>query len=283
MTGRKHLWRLCMALALLAYGCRAPRDAVAVAGGEHLPVSAFQAYLEAVTGEEWQAVEQRVASRLLDQFLDQEVVVAAVISSNALPPPVQPGRRSAAVRQLLSEVCGPVPPVPRELVEQQVSLRLEQTEPARAHVRQMLLGSSEEAAAARQRVVDGEEFVKVSTEVSMAANADSGGELGLVVEGTLPEPMDEVIFAMTAGSITEPIQSPAGFHIFEVLEMNAAGPPDRGLVEIEVVQALGEEHSRDFIKKCVEDLAVDVGVEVYTGNLWFQYDGKYREDDTDAQ
>jgi parvulin-like peptidyl-prolyl isomerase len=256
-------------------GCRTSEDVFAHVGSEQIRVEAFQGYLEAVTSEPWKATEQRVASRLLDQFLDQEVVVVAAHEQHGLSAPSNPGRRSAVVRSLIEEVCGPSPPPPTDQIEVEVQRRIEERQPAQAHIRQMLLFSHEDALAARQRLADGESFVDVSIDVSMAPNATGGGELGMVKQGTLQVEMDDVIFAMAAGEVSDPIASPAGYHIFEVLEVVPEGAPTRAQVEGQVKRELGDEILRSFTLDCVERLANEVGVRVYPDHLWFQYTGKY--------
>jgi parvulin-like peptidyl-prolyl isomerase len=212
---------------------------------------------------------------LLDQFLDQEVVVAAAREQHGLSAPSDPSRRSAVVRSLLEEVCGPPPSPPAEQVEAEVQRRIEERQPAQAHIRQMLLFSHEDALAARQRLAGGESFVDVSIDVSMAPNAAGGGELGMVKQGTLPVEMDDVIFAMAAGEVSDPIASPAGYHIFEVLEVVPEGAPTRAQVEGQVKRELSEEALRSFTRDCFDRLANEVGVRVYTDHLWFQYTGKF--------
>ena len=78
-------------------------------GREVVAIEAFTAYVDAVTSEPWQSVNERVASRLLDQFLDQEVVAAAAGDRREFKIPAEPGQRSTVVRSLLAELCGPVP------------------------------------------------------------------------------------------------------------------------------------------------------------------------------
>ena len=60
------------------HSCGVREDVCARVGDHEIEVEALQDYLTAVTGEVWQEVEEAVASRLMDQFLDQEVVAAAV-------------------------------------------------------------------------------------------------------------------------------------------------------------------------------------------------------------
>jgi hypothetical protein len=269
-------------LVVAAFACGVREDVVASVGGSSVHVDVLQAYMNNVVDISWQSLDERVASRLLDQYLDQEVVIAAGIDRQGIEVAAGFAERSAAVRSLLREVCGPVPPVPRELLDSEVERRLGEVHPARAHVRQLLLDDPDSAAAARTRLLEGEAFELVSRQVSRAPNAETGGELGYVVQGTLPPDLDTVIFSMTAGEISEPVASPAGHHVFQVLDVIPAGPAVRSRLELEVRQAVTESFARDFTDECVDRLAMEVGVTVFPDHLWFSYDGKYGEDSHEA-
>jgi hypothetical protein len=259
-------------------GCGISAQVVATVGDNQVEVAAVQTYLGAAAGMDWQVVEERVASRLLDQFLDQEVVAAAAAMRREVEIPVDPGARSAAVRALLAEVCGPPPALPQEDLDVEVERRLQEIRPTRAHVRQLLLDTKAEAELARKRLVQGESFLEVSREVSRAPNAGAGGELGMVVQGTLPEDLDRVIFELGEGQISPPVSSPAGYHVFQVLEVVSEGPADRFEVEATVRREFGERSARGFTRDCVDRLAGEVGVELHEEHLWFRYKGRYGGD-----
>jgi parvulin-like peptidyl-prolyl isomerase len=261
-------------LGVLA-GCGGSENIIATVGGHRIDVTTFQGYLEASTGMSWQISDGRVASRLLDQYLDQEVVAVAAEIRHDTEVPVDPAERSALVRSLLDEVCGSTPPIEQERVDREVVRRLDQVRPARAHVRQLLLATVEEADAARRRLDEGEGFDLLSRSVSRAPNAQTGGELGYVVQGTLPQDLDEVIFGLEPGEISQPVSSPAGHHIFQVLDVIPAGPPSRTEVEVATRNELTEESVRAFTRECVERLGTEIGVVVYGDHLWFEYEGWY--------
>jgi parvulin-like peptidyl-prolyl isomerase len=152
---------------------------------------------------------------------------------------------------------------------------MSQVRPVRAKVRQLLLGTATEAQEVRQRLDQGEDFIALSQQVSRVPNAASGGDLGFLSQGSLPAELDEVIFALEAGEISQPVQGPSGFHIFQVLEIVPAGPPARSEVEGVVIRELRQEGARVFIRECIADLADEVGVTLEEDRLWFRYDGRY--------
>lgn len=269
-----------LVLALLAVSCgqRERPGVVARVGRHKVDLASFQAYVGAVIGGGWETVDARLASRLLDQFIDQEVVAAAARVERKIPIPVNPEKRSAVVRGLLGEVCGPPPPPAPALLEREVAERLATPLPTRAHVRQILVDTQEKADQVIRGLAGGADFVALSREISEAANADDGGELGMVSQGTLPPELDAVIFKLAAGEISKPVKSPSGFHIFEVLERTPAGPPARAEVEGQVRREAAEAATRRHVRACIDRLAGEVGVRLLPGHLWFKYDGRYAEE-----
>jgi len=262
----------------LALACGTDEGVLATVGDHTVAVETFQTHLVATTGEAWQGVTAPVASRLLDQFIDQEVVVAAARRGGEATVSIDPGARSARVRLLVEGLCGPPPSPADEVVEAEVEDSRATDRPVQAHVRQMLLDNQEAAEAARRQLDEGADFVELSRQVSRAPNAESGGELGFLTQGGLSENLDEVIFALQAGEISEPVPGPSGYHIFQVLEVVPAGPPPREVVEPEVRRRLGEAAAREHSAECVQRLAVEVGVRVIHDRLWFRYDGRYAEE-----
>lgn len=281
------VWRPCrvallVACAVNAAACGGGNAGLAEVGKTRLEIEPFQIYLGKASGEAWQGLSARVASGLLDQYLDRHVVIEAArqrdLLTHAEPSQFGPGE----MRWLLEELCGPSAEPSTADVEREVERRLGETLPAQAHVRQILVDSLEQAESARQRLAAGDDFVTVSREMSRAPNAMDGGELGIFSEGGLPEEVDAVVFSLAPDEISNPVQGHSGYHIFQVLEMIPAGPPERSDVEFTVLRELTERRAREHTRGCIERLASEVGVEVNPTNIWFAYDGKYGKDRVDA-
>ncbi|MFV2074351.1 MAG: peptidylprolyl isomerase [Thermoanaerobaculales bacterium] len=268
-------------LILLAMGgvvaCGGDRDSLARVGGRHVELEAFENFVWKATGEAWQGVSARVASRLLDQFLDQQVVLESAEHSDRVRETIDRIGKPADVRMLLAVLCGPPPPPTAAAIEEEVSRRMKEPLPARAHVRQMLVDDLSQARAARKRLADGEDFVELSREVSRAPNAADGGEIGFVDQGGLPPEIDEVIFSLAAGEISDPVEGPSGYHVFQVLETVPAGRADRSHVKVAVRLENVRRAAREHTRECLDGLADEVGVEVRSERLWFTYDGRYAE------
>jgi len=282
--GSSRFLRRCFAAASasLILGCGDNGESLARVGDRALDLAPFQGYVSEVTGEEWAGVNARVTSRLLDQFLDRQLVLEAARQRELQPPSASSMLGLGEMQWLLDELCGQ-PPRPADTeISDEVARRLKVMRPAQAHVRQVLVDSREQALAARERLAAGEDFVAISREVSRAPNAADGGELGFFDQGSLTPEIDEVIFSLEAGSFSDPVEGPSGFHIFQVLEVVPEGPPNHHEVETSVRTELAERGAREHTRECIRGLASEIGVEVHVKVLWFPYSGRYAEDRDEA-
>jgi peptidyl-prolyl cis-trans isomerase SurA len=95
------------------------------------------------------------------------------------------------------------------------------------HVRHILLRAREGLSEAearerlrrlRERITGGADFADLARTTSEDASASKGGELGWVAPGdTVPE-FERVMNALKDGEVSQPIQTPFGWHLVQVLE-----------------------------------------------------------------
>jgi peptidyl-prolyl cis-trans isomerase C len=265
-----------LALALTV-SCGIDQNSLADVGGRRLQIGPFQTYVGEVSGEAWQAVSARVTSGLLDQYVERQVVLEAARRRDVSLASLSSVMGPSEMQWLLDELCGPAPEPSEAEILIEVGRKAEEIRPARAHVRQLLLDSHEQGLEALQRLSAGEDYVEVSRQLSRAPNASDGGELGFFDQGSLPPEIDEVIFSLAPGAFSEPVQGPSGYHVFQVLEVIAEGPPDLSEVEAGVRTVFAQKMVREHIQGCVRGLALEVGVEIYDKHLWFPYTGRYAE------
>jgi peptidyl-prolyl cis-trans isomerase C len=93
------------------------------------------------------------------------------------------------------------------------------------HARHILVGTEEEAKAALKRLMGGEEFADIAKSVSKDPGAE-GGDLGWFTKDRMVPEFAEAAFKLEVGQVSDPVKSPFGWHIIEILDKREkAFPP----------------------------------------------------------
>ncbi len=127
-------------------------------------------------------------------------------------------------------------------------------EPEQRHARHILIQLPEDADAAStaaalqkaedaiRRIKGGEAFDAVAREVSDdPGSAANGGDLGFFSRGLMTPAFEEVAFSLPVGQLSEPVKSPFGYHVIEVLEIKPETSTPLEDVRPELVKALQDE------------------------------------------
>jgi parvulin-like peptidyl-prolyl isomerase len=102
----------------------------------------------------------------------------------------------------------------REAIGDEAPTSAEQT-----HARHILVETEEEAQDIRERIEAGEDFADLAAEVSLDTGSGAqGGDLGFVPQGRFVPTIDEAVFSLPIGELSEPIESDFGWHLVEVFE-----------------------------------------------------------------
>jgi peptidyl-prolyl cis-trans isomerase D len=76
------------------------------------------------------------------------------------------------------------------------------------------------AASIAERLRKGEDFAKLANEFSADAGTKAqGGDLGWVTRGNLGGPLDDALFGMQVGAISDPVKSEYGYHVIRLDEV----------------------------------------------------------------
>jgi len=111
--------------------------------------------------------------------------------------------------------------------------------------RHILVADEATANSVRERLLKGEDFAAVASELSTdTSNKDTGGDLGWFGKGTMVPPFEEAAFSQKVGEIGKPVQTDFGWHIIQVI-----GHEDRPLTADQFDQA-----KQNAFSKWLEDL-----------------------------
>jgi parvulin-like peptidyl-prolyl isomerase len=87
------------------------------------------------------------------------------------------------------------------------------------HARHILVDNQDSLQQAQQKLAEGVPFDQVAKDLSTdTGSRDKGGDLGWFPRGQMNAPFEAAAFSQEIGAIGDPVQSPNGIHIIQVLE-----------------------------------------------------------------
>lgn len=96
-------------------------------------------------------------------------------------------------------------------------------------------------------------FFKVAQQFSKAAGAAQGGDLGWVQQGQISEEADQAIAKMSVNTLSQPVRSPAGFHLYllrdkrEITEGNLPGRDQvRSIIGMQRLERIARRYLMDL-------------------------------------
>lgn len=116
---------------------------------------------------------------------------------------------------------------PSEVLQYYEKHKNEFVNPEQAHVKNILIkvdadNDDEKAAALAEKIIGflkaGESFDELALKYSKGPNADRGGDLGYIKRGQMIKAIDDVIFNMNDGQLSDVVKTDLGYHIFKLEE-----------------------------------------------------------------
>jgi peptidyl-prolyl cis-trans isomerase C len=209
-----------LATALLV-GCgRSPAvDPVILAlGGEEVRRSDFERYVSNVEARQGGTLEPTVRAALLASYLEKRVLVLQARSRGFINARSSAEEEQAAVKRLLSEdVHSRIAVTDEEVARHYQAHHAEFSLPERVSLRQILVGTPNEARDALRRLrKDPKSFEMLAQTLSRGPEAQSGGSMGTFSRGELPPELEAAAFSLKSGETSPVIETSLGHHILRV-------------------------------------------------------------------
>ena len=136
----------------------------------------------------------------------------------------------AAIAKLYEETVKSLPP------EQEV------------HARHILVETEDQAKAVLERLNKGEDFAKVSAELSKdPGSGQQGGDLGWFTKERMVPEFAEAAFKLEPGKLSDPVKTQFGWHVLKVEEKRIHQPPKLEEVRDQIAQYLERKAQQDII------------------------------------
>jgi parvulin-like peptidyl-prolyl isomerase len=128
--------------------------------------------------------------------------------------------------------------------------------------RQIVASQKEEAERALERLSRGEDMDSIIEGYVKAQGKEYGGEVDWVTKGDLDESVENVLFSLPVGKVSGVVETPYGFHIFEVIERRPEGVRNLPEAIPEIESKLRREKEETFIAQWMESLKTVIPVKV---------------------
>jgi peptidyl-prolyl cis-trans isomerase C len=214
----------------LAVGCgpRGSSDPVILTLADQIVRrSEFERRVGALEQQGGAPLESKVRAALLERFLEERVVVLEARSRGMVPAPATPEQEEAAARKLLTdEGLTGVEVSDDEVAAYYEAHRPDLESPETVALRQILVPTLNEARDVRRRLQkDPRSFPVLAQTLSRGPEASAGGVMGRFSRGQLPPELERAAFSLAPGKISEPVQTPYGFHVLRLDERQPSRQP----------------------------------------------------------
>ena len=145
--------------------------------------------------------------------------------------------------------------------------------PEEVKVRQIVVSSEEEAIKILEKLKKSppSAFERIAREKSEGPEAERGGLMGYFRKGDLPMEMEEVIFNLSVGQISQVVKTAYGYHIFRVEEKRPPRTLPFSAVKDRIKAKIFEEKMKKKVKDRLDQLKQTLGLKIYYENLPFKY------------
>jgi len=119
-----------------------------------------------------------------------------------------------------------------------------------------------------KRARQGEDFIQLAKTYSEGPTGSNGGDLGFFKRGEMVSSFDKVVFAMKPGDISDLVESPFGYHIIKLEEVQPAMTRPFSSVRNEIATIMKKEKARGLAfqraSKAYEDIIRAGSLEKYS-------------------
>lgn len=108
----------------------------------------------------------------------------------------------------------------------------------------------------RKRIIGGEDFAKIAKDESDdTSSGEKGGDLGEFKKGMMVPPFEAAAFALKPGDVSEPVQTPFGYHVIQVQTHTVKSLAD---VKPEILAQLKPNVARQAVTTLTDKTKVDI-------------------------
>ncbi|WP_299672361.1 peptidylprolyl isomerase [uncultured Roseobacter sp.] len=126
----------------------------------------------------------------------------------------------------------------------------------------ILVKTEEEAIAVKETIDGGADFAATARDKSIGPSGPNGGELGWFSSGMMVPGFEAAAIALSAGEVSDPVETQFGWHIIKLNETRQAEIPSLEDVRADLTQELSQIKAQEAIRSATESADVQVRADV---------------------
>lgn len=228
-----------------------------------------------VSDEEVQDRLEQIKGQFMDEAEFQEALRSQGITLEQLK---EKYRQQLIIKKLVNyEVREKVDVTPTEVAQYYQQHRQEFKEPAQVKVRTILIRKDKdeaddneagnEKARVRMELIKkqlelGDDFSKLAKEYSEDPTAIEGGDMGYIKKGQMMSQIDEVIFSLDEGRISDVVETNVGYHIFMVTKKKPSSTKSFDQVRSEIEDIIFQQKAEARFNEWMDGLKEDAYISI---------------------
>jgi len=212
-----------LAAVLVLAACEGKDPVILTLDGESVRRSDFERHLAALETRGMGPLSEEARRGLLEAFLEQQALAIEARRRGLLARGAAAEDEPPAVLRLLADTVPPPAVSDAEIEAYYRTHPAERTVAESVALRQILVGTVNEARDVRRRVArDARAFETIARTLSKAPDAEMGGYMGRFERGQLPPELEAAAFSLPAGGTSEPVETALGYHVLRVESRQSA-------------------------------------------------------------
>jgi peptidyl-prolyl cis-trans isomerase SurA len=139
--------------------------------------------------------------------------------------------------------------------------------PTEAETEAALAAAKAQAEDVLAQIQKGAKFADLAKKYSDGPSAKDGGDLSYFKRGTMPKELDDKVFALKAGEVTEVIRTKQGYVILQAVEHQMAGIPTLKEVEPRIQDALYMQKLQPALRTYLTTLREEAFIDIKAGYI----------------
>jgi len=173
-------------------------------------------------------------------------------------------REQLLIRKITKKASEAIPPVSMEEIRSYYDSHPEEfRRPAMVRFRQIVTNTLEEANRLQKRLAQGGDMAAAVVGSSKVPASAGSSEPGWFAKGDLDESIEKVVFSLPVGQVSGVVETPYGFHLFEVLGKKPEGIRSLAEARTEIESKLLGEKQEAFYSRWLQELRASIPVTVH--------------------